>query len=149
MNSTTTSTGTAVPLAEFSSEIGSEVSTAFDPSQLQFEQALLADGIRESGLAEEFELSELDMQRLAANANAMVSLALCAADDAEFERLLQTFVMLEDVSQIGFMFGYCEHVRQQLLVELRFIGRAEEIRLTLGRRLEHARAQFLQAAACG
>lgn len=91
-------------------------SVLFNPRQLHCEQSLLREAIVESGLDEEFSSLELEaMMRLAADANALMSAAVCVGSDNEFESMLQSFEPPHVIEEVGFLFGYMEHLRQTLM----------------------------------
>ena len=87
---------------------------SFDLQSLTCEVTLIDQAIAESGMADEFDLSQQDMRRLAVSANALMAVAVCAATDDEFAHLLSSFEPPRRIEEVGFLFGYAEHVRQQL-----------------------------------
>jgi hypothetical protein len=113
---------------------------SFDLQSLTCEVTLIDQAIAESGMADEFDLSQQDMRRLAVSANALMSVAVCAATDDEFAHLLSSFEPPRRIEEVGFLFGYTEHVRQQLLEALATSGRVDEFRHSLRRRIERAHA---------
>lgn len=118
--------------------------SVFDPQELCCEVAIIDPAIEASGLAEEYDLSIQTMRHLAVSANALISVAMCAPSDKEFTAMLNSFRAPQRIEEMGFLFGYIEHVRQQLLEALASSGRAEELRQVLRQRIEIAHAKCRQ-----
>lgn len=116
----------------------------FDPEGLCCEVAIIDPAIEASGLADEYDLPTQTMRGLAVNANALITVAMCAPTDEEFIAMLNSFRAPPLIEEMGFLFGYAEYVRQQLLEALASSGRAEEIRQLLRRRIELAHAKCRQ-----
>lgn len=122
---------------------------ALDPSRIRFDDDLIDEAIREAGISDEFELSAQEMRRMVVNANALMSVAVCAASDEEFEQMLAVFEPPSRIEEMGFLFGFVEHLRQQLIAALATTGRSEEFRLTLRRRIERAHSLCRKAVLSG
>jgi hypothetical protein len=121
----------------------------FDPQELCCEIAIIDPAIQASGMAEEYDLPATTMRSLAVNANALISVAMCAPNDEDFTTMLNSFRAPQRIEEMGFLFGYAEYVRQQLLEALSTSGRAEEIRQILRRRIEIAHAKCRQVVLQG
>jgi hypothetical protein len=118
--------------------------SVFDPQELCCEIAIIDPAIQASGMSEEYDLPITTMRALAVNANALISVAMCAPNDEEFTTMLNSFRAPQQIEEMGFLFGYAEYVRQQLLEALATSGRSEEIRQILRRRIELAHAKCRQ-----
>ncbi len=123
--------------------------SVFDPQELCCEIAIIDPAIEASGMADEYDLPTTTMRSLAVNANALISVAMCAPNDEEFTTMLNSFRAPQQIEEMGFLFGYAEYVRQQLLEALATSGRAEEIRQILRRRIEIAHAKCRQVVLQG
>jgi len=149
-SATSGSVAPVTPLRDAMSEPAEDIcldtlaQSVFDPQELCCEVAIIDPAIEASGLADEYELPTHTMRTLAVNANALISVAMCAPTEEEFLTMLNSFRAPQMVEEMGFLFGYAEYVRQQLLEALSTSGRAEEIRQLLRRRIELAHAKCRQ-----
>lgn len=128
-------------------EVGN--ATPFLLEELHFDEVLLDGAIMESALAQEFDLSTDVMRRLAAQAMAMMSVAVCSSSDAEFERFLDEFDAPPIIEEVAFMFGFAEHVRHSIVAAMAATRKQDELRLDIRRRIERAHVLCKQAVLQG
>lgn len=107
-------------------------SVSFDTEEID---AAIAD----SGLAAEFGLGHATMRHLAAVGLILCSMCVTARSDEEFEALLGNVEPAESEIEKGFLFGFAEHVRQDVVRALESVEDGLQIRPLLHRRLARAR----------
>lgn len=109
-----------------------------DVSALQFDMDHLDGSIAESGLASEFDIDPQSQRLLAMQAHTLVSLALGHVRDEDFEANIDLLDLPDSPSGVAFLFGFCEHIRGEVL---QAIGDAEQklaLRSHLQARLKRA-----------
>lgn len=106
---------------------------------LEFDVVALDGSIIESGLSREFDVNPYTQRKLAAQAMTLMSIALGAVSDEEFERFLSEFDAPASACELAFIFGFCEHVRQDLIESLGPVENELALRAVLRRRTDRAR----------
>lgn len=109
------------------------------PENLQFDPDELRQAILESGLADEFDVSEPVSLALCATACALVTGGYSAESDEAFLQWLKGLELPASEQEQAFLFGMAQHIRSTVLDSLEGAAEQETFRQVTGARMELAR----------
>lgn len=106
---------------------------------LHFEPEELRQAVHESGLADEFDVSEPASLALCATACALVTAGYAAESDQVFRDSLKGLQLPASEQEQAFLFGMAQYIRSTVLESLEGAAEQETFRQVTGARMELAR----------